>query len=446
MSDTRALPRTVRLDLPVRPCDGASVTGASSPQPGQEVPRAIAVGIALTIDPQLTRSLLEQFCLALSDATGIEVIPRGVSSYQRLLDDVSEGNVDIVWLPPIIAVRAAASGAVRPFALPLRAGTSSYTAALFTSRESHIRTLDDLDDLRAAWVDPESAAGYLLVRAHLAQQGIDLHRAFSENTFFGSHDAVADAVVNKRADVGATFAYLDEQGHPLRAGWGHASVRIIAKAGPIPNDLIAARTGLSDLLVRLVQSALIDVQNAELRQAARALLSADGFIVPQPDHLQPLERLLADIDANALPQSLHNPRGGSVHAPPSAAGPASQPPASPPTPHSAAPTSLQPPSSAAISGLPVSAPLPLSRTLVEDAAASSAGVVVDGARPKPATNTIVIERRPAAKTIVAEPLILAPPPPMMATGERRDKPADTTILSEPPAGSGPTLLSDGTDS
>jgi phosphonate transport system substrate-binding protein len=274
----------------------------------EEVPTQIGVGIALTTDPHMTRGLLEQLCLALADATGLEVTPRGVASYRRLLDQLKEGDVDLVWLPPILAHRAIANHHVTPIALPIRNGESSYRAALFCRGDSRCKSLEDLEGLRAAWVDPQSAAGYLIIRAYLADRGVDVARAFRENFFFGSHAAVANAVRDGMADVGATFVYLDDNQRPKRAGWGMQDMRMIAHAGPIPNDMVAARAGLSSLVVRLIQSALIDVHNAPLREAARVLLAAEGFVVPSAEHLAPLEHLLAGLqDGDERPHSMFPP-------------------------------------------------------------------------------------------------------------------------------------------
>ncbi len=259
------------------------------------MPKEIGVGIALTTDPNMTRGLLEQFCFALQDATGLSVTPRGVWHYHRLLEQLNAGQTDVVWLPPVLALRATANGHVRPIALPVRNGESSYSAALFVRSDSSLQGPEDLKEVRVGWVDPQSAAGYLIMRAHLESQGVELQDAFEQELFLGSHDAVTEAVLEGRVDVGATFAYLGKDGRPKRAGWGETDMRLIVHAGPIPNDVVAARLGLPDLLVRLVQSALIDVQNAELREAARVLLAADGFVAPPEEHLAPLDRLLSGL-------------------------------------------------------------------------------------------------------------------------------------------------------
>ena len=132
--------------------------------------------------------------------------------------------------------------------------------------------------------------------------------------FLGTHDAVAAAVAEGKADVGATFAYFDEVSEDeepklVSAGWGAADVRLVARAGPIPCDLIAARAGLPAMVQRVVQSALVDVQNAELREAARALLGAEAFVVPGAEHLEPLTALLDGMPSGIPPApSLVPPR------------------------------------------------------------------------------------------------------------------------------------------
>jgi phosphonate transport system substrate-binding protein len=273
-----------------------------------ELPSKLGVGIALTTDPQMTRGLLEQLCIALSGATGLEVEPRGVSSYPQLLEQLAAKEVDIVWLPPIPALRATAQGRVVPIALPVRAGESSYRATLFTRAYGDLRDIDDLVGARAAWVDPQSAAGHLIICAYLKAEGLDLGRAFGENLFVGSHDAVAAAVREGRADVGATYAYFDEAGGIKRAGWGSDEVHVIAQVGPIPNDIVAARHGLSSVVLERVQRALVEGKSPELREAARVLLAAEGFAHPTEEHLGPLRLLLAGLqEASDQAHSMYPP-------------------------------------------------------------------------------------------------------------------------------------------
>ncbi|HZO12896.1 MAG TPA: PhnD/SsuA/transferrin family substrate-binding protein, partial [Polyangiaceae bacterium] len=165
----------------------------------------LAVGIALTTDPDQSRGLLEEFCRCLAQATGVRVTAHGMWHYHHLLEALSAGQLDLVWLPPILALRATARAGCVPIAIPVRHGVSTYSTALFTRPDSRIRNTDDLQGVRAAWVDRQSAAGYLIIRALLRSNGVDLTKAFAHEKFLGTHDAVAQAVLEGEVDVGATF-------------------------------------------------------------------------------------------------------------------------------------------------------------------------------------------------------------------------------------------------
>lgn len=244
------------------------------------------------------RARLDRFCAALGGALGAEVSPYGIAHYRELLEAMHEGRLDLAWLPPIVALRAASRGRTLPIAIPIRGGVASFASALFAAPGSALRGPADLVGARAAWVDPQSAAGFLVIRATLRAQGYDLARAFAEQSFLGSHEAVVEAVLSGQADVGATFVHLDaaRDNAVLRAGWGDAAPQVLAYGGPIPADVVAAGIHVPASSIRAVQRALCAASHTELAAAALDLLDAQGFIVPQPEHLDPLGRLLGYLD------------------------------------------------------------------------------------------------------------------------------------------------------
>lgn len=260
---------------------------------------SLRFGVALTTDPGRTKGQLDALCRALSRATGLTVTAATHWHYHRLLESIGSGQVELAWLPPILAMRAAGRGRLMPIALPVRNGVASYCSALFCRDEAPYKSPADLRGVRAAWVDRQSAAGYLVVRAALRSQGVDLEQAFASDQFHGAHDAVARAVLDGEADVGATFVHLDppeatdlRKARIARAGWGAAKVRLLTLAGPIPADLIAAHARVPMLVISKVLRALMDDEHPDVRQAARTLMSADGFIRPTGEHLAPLTNLL----------------------------------------------------------------------------------------------------------------------------------------------------------
>lgn len=271
---------------------------------------SIAVGIALTTDPERSRGQLDELCRCLSEALGEEVTAHGMWHYHHLLEALASGDLDLLWLPPVLALRAAGRGLCIPIALPVRHGVSTYSTALFTQPDSKIRSIDDLHGVSAAWVDRQSAAGYLIIRALLKSKGVDLAEAFSHEVFLGTHDAVAGAVADREVDVGATFVYLDPDastGTPRASGWGKRKVHMICFAGSIPSDVIAANRKMPVEQRERIQAALVGDAHPELTRAARNLVSADSFVAPDQDHLDSLLEIL---------ESLEEVSGSHTHFPP----------------------------------------------------------------------------------------------------------------------------------
>jgi phosphonate transport system substrate-binding protein len=247
-----------------------------------------------------TLAQLNDFCLALSVTTGVDAIPHGMAHYGELLDKMVAGELELAWLPPVVALRATASGRTLPITLPVRNGTAYYSTALFTRADSPLMSPRDLAGARAAWVDQQSAAGYLVIRGSLRMRGIDLEQAFGESAFYGSHDAVTRAVLAGSTDVGATYVLLDpRRSTPRRAGWGDAQVRMLATAGPIPADVLAATIRMPVSTIRTLQRALVAPPNEHMKRAAGALFSAEGFIEADSQHLEPLSSLLAHMEDRA---------------------------------------------------------------------------------------------------------------------------------------------------
>lgn len=243
------------------------------------------------------REQLEAFCAALGTVTGMDVTARGISHYRELLDAMLGGDVDLAWLPPVVAMRAAARGRMVPIALPVRNGTAYYSTALFTRSDSVLTSLEDLNGVRGAWVDRHSAAGYLVIRGALRMRGVNLDRAFGRETFCGSHAGVVRAVLEGMADIGASFALIDPRRKtPVRAGWGNAPVRVLATAGPIPADVIAATMRMPSATLRVVQRALLMPPTEALKRAANDLFAAQGFIEASAEHLAPLNALLSHLE------------------------------------------------------------------------------------------------------------------------------------------------------
>ena len=184
------------------------------------------------------------------------------ADYKDLMASVRLGTTDIAWLPPV--VYAWLAEAVNPVGSIIRRGKSSYSAALITQEGSKVAKLGELGGTLAGWVDPWSAAGYVVPRIELARSGVDPRETFAREQFYGSHRDAVQALADGTCDIIGTFEDAWTLVPDLK-------VRVLATWGPIPTDVIATRRNILPADYELVVSALRDACKDE---AARPLVSA----------------------------------------------------------------------------------------------------------------------------------------------------------------------------
>ena len=266
-------------------------------------------GIVRSNDWGQGQSPFEELCALASAAAGIRFEPVVALSYAELTAAILEGEVGLAWLPPVPTIELENRGAAAVLAIPARRGSTTYHAA-FIVRRGGPKTLAELRGRRAAWVQRDSAAGYLVPRMHLAAQGFDVLRFFTRELFVHSHTAVVDAVASGEADVGATFCNVDvASGKVLRSPWQDEQgqslrpVEALATMGPIPNDALiaakelpaAARSALTRWLLTL---------DGRAKQIFEGMMGSGDFRIPAEDHYEMLRHALRAAHArghDALP-------------------------------------------------------------------------------------------------------------------------------------------------
>jgi phosphate/phosphite/phosphonate ABC transporter binding protein len=205
----------------------------------------------------------------------LEIERKAWPTYKSLGESVREGTSDIAWLPPVVYAWLAEG--VNPLGFIARGGSTTYSAALVALEKSGIRTLADLETSprkRAGWVDPWSAAGYVVPRIELSRAGIDPAATFASETFYGSHREAMLALARGDCDLAGTYARAPEGGRPPEGAWSDledASVHVVAMLGSIPSDVLAARRNLAPAHYLRVMDAL---RSASTDEAARPLLRA----------------------------------------------------------------------------------------------------------------------------------------------------------------------------
>ncbi|MFO0664056.1 MAG: PhnD/SsuA/transferrin family substrate-binding protein [Polyangiaceae bacterium] len=209
---------------------------------------------------------------------GVTIERRAWPSYRELGNSVREGKSDVAWLPPVVYAWLAEG--VTPLGHVSRGDTSTYSAALVSKKGSRFHALTDLRGSRAGWVDPWSAAGYVVPCIELARAKINPSTIFASEKFFGSHEEALKALARDECDVAGTYAQEKADG-TFEGGWSaieNLEVQIIASFTSIPSDVIAARRNLGPKEYERAHSALHRAcEDEEARGYVRTIFGGDAF-------------------------------------------------------------------------------------------------------------------------------------------------------------------------
>lgn len=247
------------------------------------------LSFGLVIAPNATETLQHFNALAdwIREHAKIDFTARPAESYKDLAMDIRSGTSDVAWLPPIMYAWLAEG--VSPVGSILRGGEGAtegaiaYAAAIVVREESSLKTLADLKGpgLRAGWVDPWSAAGYVIPRIELARAKIDPRSVFKTETFHGSHKDALKALAKNECDVVGTYARLpaDAKADASEGAWSDMDdlkVRVLATSSAIPPDVIAVRRNLAprehEQVIRAFRDACAD---GSAKALVRAVFGGD---------------------------------------------------------------------------------------------------------------------------------------------------------------------------
>lgn len=112
------------------------------------------------------------FVHALGERTSLYLVERAVSTYEELEHEMTLGQIDVAWLPPLVFARLERDAVA--VALVTRVEErDTYASVLVAKAGSGVATLEHLAGRDVAWVNPLSASGYVVPRLGLIARGVD---------------------------------------------------------------------------------------------------------------------------------------------------------------------------------------------------------------------------------------------------------------------------------
>ncbi|MBY6837650.1 phosphate/phosphite/phosphonate ABC transporter substrate-binding protein [Clostridium botulinum] len=192
---------------------------------------------------------------------GINLTPRMiiVKDYDALSDQIKKGTIDMGWFSPFAYVIAKSKANVTPLVTPRVNGKTYYNGYIIANKNSGIKTLSDLKNKSFAYVDKNSASGYLYARHILKANKMNPDRLFSDVSFAGSHDNVINGVLNGSFDAGAT--YNEALDKAKENGVNLNDLIIVSMTDNIQKDAIAVSPDMDLERAEAIKNAFVQFDN-----------------------------------------------------------------------------------------------------------------------------------------------------------------------------------------
>jgi phosphonate transport system substrate-binding protein len=210
------------------------------------------------------------------------------TEYRGLIEAMRGGNLDFAFYPPDGYVIAHRDVGAQVLLKSVRGGSPFYWSAIIVRKDSGIKNVRQLEGKTIAWVDKNSAAGYVFPRAALVTSGLDPDKLFSKQVFAGKHDAAVLAVLNKSVDAAATFANDDKN---KSGAWTQflkpeeaAQLTAIFYSKPIPGDTFSVSKQFQEKYPSLTKGIAAAIQRIKTPSSKLLLdLYRIDYMIPAKD-------------------------------------------------------------------------------------------------------------------------------------------------------------------
>lgn len=225
----------------------------------------------------------------LTKKTGVTVKFTILSSYGNIFESFTPEKMDGAFLGSFTGALAIKRLGVIPLVRIVNLdGTASYHGYLFVRNDSGIKGVKEMKGKKMAYVDKATAAGYLFPISYLKENGVtDTDRFFSETFFTGSHDASINAVLKRKADVGAAKHSVYDK-VKLTNPLVDRQLVVLAKSVDVPSSGLFVRSDLNETIKTKLKTVLLNINSDPEGKTTLQQLDALKFIETTVNDYQPV--------------------------------------------------------------------------------------------------------------------------------------------------------------
>jgi phosphonate transport system substrate-binding protein len=193
------------------------------------------------------------------------------TDYSSMIEAMRHERLDMAYFGPLSYVLARSKSNIEAFAALKKKGLTTYQAVIIANAGAGIGSLTDIAGKDMAFGDPASTSSHLIPKSMLTEKGLEAKKNYREH-FLGSHDAVAIAVQNGKAQAGGLSKPIFES-LVERKIIDPSKVKIVAESKPYPEYPWTMRSDLTPALKENIRKAFLSLND----KAALTPFKADGF-------------------------------------------------------------------------------------------------------------------------------------------------------------------------
>lgn len=254
--------------------------------------KTIRLGVVPEHDVYALRKSYQGLAAYLSQELGCNVNIVNLNSYDAVLSDFEDRQIDGAFLGALVAVLAIDQHGATVIAKPETAdGVSTYRGVLFVRGDSPIKDWEDLCGRSIATVRT-TYAGSIYPVAELRRRNLIHCDNPPRFVYLGTHDDVIAAVASGKVDAGAA--------KDLRiAVWQKRnpdpSLRWVSVSTPVPNNVLVLRGDVAREIGPALAGALLGMDQSEAGRKALASLGIARFVPCHVDEYKAVCELSAVI-------------------------------------------------------------------------------------------------------------------------------------------------------